>query len=167
MPRAMLGEVELNVVESEKPDYSNDITDNPVESGVAVSDHVRPKPLSFTISGTVAGADAGAKVETLRQYSVTGQLLRYVGRNIFENMVIETLSTTHDVEVKKGFKFEIDLKQVRIAEKREIQYTGTDPVTGADISPAVTPKGNKGTQQTDSINLDAETEAAMMQSITH
>lgn len=161
MPRAKLGDVELNVVESETPDYSNDITDNPVESGVDVSDHVRPHPPSLSISGTITGDDAGQKVVILRQYSNTGQLLRYVGRNIFENVVIERLSTTHDVEVRHGFKFNITLKQVRIATKEEVQI----PVSVA--KPAVSPKKNIGKQQAGEINLDTETEADIKKRIAH
>ena len=147
MPRAMLGEIELNVVESENPEQSNEITDNPVEDGVNISDHVRPGPMSFSITGTVTGDDAGQKVEMLRQYANSGQLLRYVGRNVFENMEIETLSTTHDVEVRNGFKFDISLKQVRIAVKKETQYTGPDPITKKETATQVKTVANKGTQQ--------------------
>lgn len=127
MNRAILGEVEFSAVEKEDPANSVEVTEKPVEKGQDVADHVRPKPVSVSIAGVVVGPDAAQKLEKLKQYQRTGQLLTYIGRNLYANMVIEQLNTSHGKNVANGFSFSMVLKHVRIAEPREVAITNVPP----------------------------------------
>lgn len=120
MKRALLGEIEFSVVENENPSDSAEITDKPVEKGQDVADHVKIKPTIFNISGVVVGDDAYQKLQKLTNYHITGQILTYVGRNVYGNIVIEQFDRTHDSNVANGFTFNMKLKQVKIATAKEI-----------------------------------------------
>lgn len=135
--RAMLGSVVLDVVETENPDYKNEVSERAVEEGVNISDHVKNSPIAFSISGVVTSPDAAKKRQELVTYRNNKQLLRYVGRNILENMVIEDLATSHTVENRNGFAFRIQLKQVRIVKSRTVAYVAPDPVRPGSGTPAI------------------------------
>ncbi len=128
MKRAMLGDVALSVVESENPEYSNEITSNSVELGTDIADHVRQNPISFSISGVVTGENAAEAIARLRKYRNDGTVLRYIGRNVVDNLVIEKLSTTHDNSIRNGFTFDISLKHVRIAKGQQMEIELPNPV---------------------------------------
>lgn len=145
--RSKLGEVELDVVESEELDYSNDVTDHPVETGEDVSDHVKNKPIGATITGVCAGPMAAQKRQQLVSYRNNRQPVLYTGRNILRDMVITGLSTIHDKEVGDGFKFTIILRQVRIAVAKKTNFSKPDPVTGKQTQQQTKPVTKKGKVQ--------------------
>lgn len=138
--------VELNV-SKEQPQRSNDIPDNAVESGVAISDHVKSRPTIYRISGTVTGDDAAKKLGILDQFKENGLMLTYVGRNYLPNVAIQDFSSDHDVTNRHGFYFDITLKQIRVAVKEIVTYTGPDPATTKESKQQTAPVKNKGTQQ--------------------
>jgi hypothetical protein len=129
MSRALLisdtDEIEFTVVESENPTRTNQVTDNPVEQGVNIADHVKSDPLQFTFTGAITGDDAGIKYSRLVQMRDNRELLTYIGRNIVLNCVIESLSTTHDNTIRNGFTLSINLKQIRVA---QIQFVDLSKV---------------------------------------
>lgn len=94
--------------------------------------------------------DAADKLQILKRYQKDGELLKYVGRNIYSNMVIEELDRDHGVTNRNGFQFNIKLKQVRIATAKEVEIKVANPNTGKQDKKTVTkvkPKTNKGKQQ--------------------
>jgi len=127
MKRAILGDVEFSVVEQDDISISAEITDKSVESGQDVSDHVKPKPDILSIKGIIVGPDASKKWETLKQYNRTGELLTYINRVIYGNMAIQDFHPVHGKDIANGYKFSMTLKQVRIAEPREIVITNIPP----------------------------------------
>ena len=79
-------------------------------------------------------------------------MLTYIGRNLFENMVIESLDTTHTGDNSGGFGVSITLKQVRIVTPQTAEYVAVDPAIPAVAEDKATaaqakPVENKGTQQ--------------------
>lgn len=113
-------EVEFSVVESENPSDSAEITEKPVEKGQDVADHVKIKPFSMSIAGIVVGDDAFQRLQKLISYYKIGQLLTYVGRNAYGNILIEQFDRVHDSTIGNGFAFTMKLKQVRIATAQEV-----------------------------------------------
>jgi hypothetical protein len=141
---AKLGNVFLNTVFEDKPDMGVKITDHPIEGGLGITDHVQQEPLKMSISGVVTGADASARRSQLISYMKNGNLLKYVYRTVLTNMVIENFSSVHDVDVKGGFKFNIALKQVIIANKAESNKKKKTVTSGGrkqPAKPATLPKG--------------------------
>ncbi|MDR4987157.1 hypothetical protein RGU74_27050 [Bacillus cereus] len=115
MPRAKLGDIILDTVYSENPKYGVKVTDHPIEYGESIADHVEKETDKMDLSGVLTGPDASARLIKLISYQKQGKLLDYVYRNGWSNVVIESLNTTHDVDVKGGLKFSMTLVAVRIA----------------------------------------------------
>lgn len=155
--RARLGDVEFSVVSEESPQLTNEITERTVERGTDIADHVRITPAMLSISGVVVGDDAGQKLNKLREYTRKGEILRYAGRNTFGQMIIQSFPTQHTVEIRNGFRFRMDLKQIRIARLETVQFVTTDPVRKTNTtSTQVQEVQEKGTQQLQEQQVDEQ-----------
>lgn len=104
----------MDAVTDEQPSRAAEVTDKPVESGQGIADHMKMKPSKVHLSGVMVN-DAAAKLNILKNYQKDAKLLRYVGRNIFDNMVIERLDTDHGINNIEGYSYDITLVQVKIA----------------------------------------------------
>ena len=148
--RVKLGDIEFTVIEDEKPRDSVLVTDNSVESGQDVSDHVKQNPSIIDIYGQMVGDDAAEKLNKLQKYQKEGELLTYIGRNLYDNMVIQNIDRDHGVRNRYGFGFNITLKQVRIAAAKEVLIQIVHPVTKKQSKQTTTkikPSTNNGKQQ--------------------
>lgn len=114
-----LGEVEFSVVTDEVLTKDNEVSEFPTENKSTISDNVEQKPLKVSITGIVIGDGAFEKLKTLRKYSNNGEVVAYAGRNALDNCIIESLGTSHGGNIKGGFEFDIQLKQILIAELEE------------------------------------------------
>lgn len=102
----------IGVVNKETVSRSSNVTDNPIEGGSSISDHVYTQPRSFQIAGTVVnGAAAIAALDAMWK---KGDILTYTGRNRIGNLVIQNLQSTHDPKNRNGFTFTATLKQITI-----------------------------------------------------
>lgn len=142
MRRVKLGDIEFDVIESENPKDSVIVTDKPVESGQDVSDHIKQSPSIINIRGQMT-EDAADKLQVLKKYQKEGTLLKYVGRNVYSNMVIEEIDREHGTRNRLGFQFNIKLKQVRIATAKEVEINMASPKDATKVKPVT----NKGKQQ--------------------
>ena len=142
MRRVKLGDIEFDVIESENPKDSVTVTDKPVESGQDISDHVKQNSSIINIRGQIT-EDAADKLQVLKKYQKEGTLLKYVGRNVYPNMVIEEIDREHGVRNRLGFQFNIKLKQVRIATAKEVEINIASPKDAIKVKPVT----NKGKQQ--------------------
>lgn len=142
MRRVRLGDVEFDVIESENPRDSATVTDKPVESGQDVSDHVKQNPSIINLRGQMTEG-AVDKLQVLKKYQKEGTLLKYVGRNVYPNMVIEEIDREHGTRNRQGFQFNIRLKQVRIATAKEVEINMASPKDATKVKPVI----NKGRQQ--------------------
>lgn len=150
LERVKIGDIEISVVESERVNNSVEVTEKPVEKGQDVSDHVKQKPWTIEITGAVIGDDASDKLQKLKNYQKEGKLIKYIGRNVYGNMVIEDIGTSHEIQIRNGYEFNIKLKQVRIAKAKEVEIKVKNPATGKQDKKTATkvkPKANKGKQQ--------------------
>ena len=134
------GTVEFDAVTSESVEMSNRITYFAVEDGQDVADHISPEPETLPISRVIAGEDAFQRLTILRNFRNNKEILTFVGRNVFANVVIETLTTRHNARTRDGFEFDITLRRVRISRVREVQIT---PVMRTQVRPVQ----NQGIQQ--------------------
>ena len=146
-----IGEVEFSATTEEDVTYESEVTDHPVEDLGYISDHVKPLPIKFSIAGVVVGEDAFPKLKLLREYCKGKKVYRYYGRNIFSNVVIESLSTSHSGSVRNGFSFKISCKIIKQAVSKQITNQAADPLknqkSGAKKTATQTKKvKNKGKQ---------------------
>ena len=129
------------LAESEDPTYEVDVTDQPVEDGIAISDHVQRKPRAMSITGYIVGSDAAQIRQNLISLSDSGQSVQFMGRNLFTGVIV-SFSSKHDYKIANGFSFSLSLKEIRIAKS---SYVETLPVP---IKAAAAPVISSGRKQT-------------------
>ena len=115
--KSKLGEVIFSVATGEDATMTADITDKPIEGG-NISDHAQLQPLTMSIPGYIVGDDAQQKLEKLREYMKNSEVLRFVGVDIAQNVMITSLQTGRATNIADGVAFTVDLKEVRIAESQ-------------------------------------------------
>jgi LysM repeat protein len=126
MPK--LGTVKLDVVYSEDRDKSVETTDKPIESGLSITDHVKKDPIKLKISGVCTGSDAMTRLSKLEKYADAGTRLTYVGRYSLKNALIESISSTKDVDVAgTAYKFDINLKVSQIVKTEKYKSSKGKP----------------------------------------
>lgn len=129
----------IGTVGKETVSRSSTVTDNPVESGESISDHVFRQPRTIQLAGTVVdGAQAIAILDAMWK---GGDVLTYTGRNRIENLVIQQLQSTHDAKNRKGFTFTATLKQITVGSAED---SGTASMMSAQDAAA----SSKGSAQT-------------------
>jgi hypothetical protein len=127
MPK--LGDIKLDVVYAEDKDKKVTTSDHPIENGLKIVDHVQKEPVVLKLSGVCTGSDATTRITKLEGYMDQGKRLTYVGRYSLKDALIESISSTKDVEVSGSeIKFEINLKQTAIV-KTAKYAPGTKPPT--------------------------------------
>ncbi|WP_289142923.1 phage baseplate protein [uncultured Brevibacillus sp.] len=131
------------LAESEDPTYDVDVTDQPVEDGIAISDHVQRKPRMMSITGYIVGDDAAQIRQNLISLSDNGQSVQFMGRNLFTGVIV-SFSSKHDYKIGNGFSFSLSLKEIRITKS---SYVETLPVP---IKAAAAPVISSGLKQTKS-----------------
>jgi len=165
-------QIELDVVTEERPEFNTDVSDHPIEDGASVSDHVALRPISVPMNGVIAGQGAGDKIATLRRWRNERHRLKFTGRNIFKNYVIQEFSSEHDAGVGDGFRFRLVLQQVQIVKPALVEVTSVDPVgvepTEADPTPSL-PAGKQATttQVKEEENKGRDTAREVARELTH
>lgn len=122
------------LVETETPTFENEITSQPIEKGINVSDHVQRKARTLAISGFVVGPNAAKTLEFLKLSSDRGKIVFYTGRATMQGM-ITGLTTTHDSVVGNGYAFSLTIIEVQIATSTTSEKL--DPPTRAQAAPII------------------------------
>ena len=143
------------------------ITDNPVETGVAVSDHAYMDPVRITMTVSVSNdmlhdvpgstwdeaqraSDAFAELQKLQQSAVPFDV--QTGLLLYHNMVVRRLSTPQDKDTSRILLLQAELRQVIFANTRvaDVPASGSTnqmapPVYGGNLgSEPVVPPGLPG-----------------------
>lgn len=139
----------MGTVNKETVSRSSTVTDNPVESGESISDHVFRQPRSIQLAGTVV--DGAAAIATLDAMWNKGDVLTYTGRNRIENLVIQQLQSTHDAKNRKGFTFTATLKQITVGRSED---SGTAAMMSVQDAAATSGKTGKEASQTSKKRAD-------------
>lgn len=121
MEYSRLGGILLSAVVEETVNFKNTITTNPVESGESITDHVENQPIKIVLNGLVVGQYAAQQYEILVGYWKNKNVLKYTGRSVVENCVIESFPKTTNKDVGNGFEFNLTLTQIKVATKETIQ----------------------------------------------
>lgn len=93
-------------------------TSHPVESGIPITDTVKPEAFILSLSGKIVdygsmtAAQVLAKLKSLRD---SGSLIEYSGRNLITSAQIKSFVTKHPNTNHGGADFTMEIKQVRIA----------------------------------------------------
>ncbi len=120
-------------VQDENVSRGVEVSSHPVESGLDLTDNVRRSPISISIDGEIVGDDAPAVLSAITALHQSGKYVKYSGRNILRNAIIESFDTGHPNEITGGCSFSMTITEIRVA-------------NSAYVAPSKKPTQN-GTQQ--------------------
>ena len=135
-------------VTDEKINKDTDVSSHSVESGIDVTDTVKPKQIEISLSGKIVdmpedeGVSAFTVLQKLRQFQNTGALVDYSGRNAMSGYQITSLSTSHGGDIAGGASFDMTLKEFRAAANSYAPAIEESE----DLSDAVTDGGNQSVE---------------------
>ncbi|WP_422659120.1 phage baseplate protein [Paenibacillus sp. EC2-1] len=147
------------LVEQESPTFDVDITTQPVEKDIDMTDHVQRKARTMGITGVVAGSDVSKVLAYLKKASDSGQIVKYVGRIAFTG-IISGLATTHTNKIANGYTVSFTMTEVRIATSSYSAKLPT-PVKAQTVKIV-----NSGTKQTKSSKKTKKTKKTSSKSKT-
>lgn len=106
------------------------ITQNPVETGKPLTDHVQVNPDTFTVSGFLMDPNAQKNYDNLVGYMKKGTQVTYTGRTIAKNVLISDIPATYAGDIANGIGISITLTEVRIAKTPLIKKQTTKQNSG-------------------------------------
>lgn len=143
-----IGWLTVDVTIEESHDFGAGVTDWPVEGGALITDHVRLKPKSLTITGFVSdtpldlvglslgrsrAASAFFVLEQMWQarvpFTVVSQL------RVYNNMVIESLSVPKQRE--QAIRFTCSMREVQLVSGQNTLLPATSETTANSSSPQI------------------------------
>lgn len=155
-----MGGLVFDAVFEETHEADLEVTDNPVETGVVVSDHAFMKPLRVKISAGVSdtplavitddpfASDAG---RSRRAFELLSELQKraepfdlQTGLKLYENMVCTSIRTSQDKDSSGALLFIAELREVIIVYTQVVTYP---PRKQGTTKRQAGPKKNKGEQQ--------------------
>jgi hypothetical protein len=143
-----IGSLKLDTNLSESHEYSNTITDHPLERGFSVSDAIIHNPMVLTMECVVSANSlypdrisdnnspfrADSAYSKLIQLANADALVTVVSTiKTYPNMAIESISVPRDKDIGKSLEFTITFKQVRVVNASSIQIEqleGNDTALG-------------------------------------
>lgn len=133
-------------VESEDVTRGVEVSSHPVEQGLDITDNVKRSPISISLSGEIVGENAATILSNITALHQSGKYVKYSGRNIISNAIIETFDTGHTNAITGGCTFSMTIKEIRVAKPAYIAPKAA--VSSSSSSASTTKKATKsGTQQ--------------------
>jgi LysM repeat protein len=141
---AKLGNISLHI-EKESENHKIEATMYPVEKGEAFTDHVAKRPSEFSISGLILSDNWDTSLKQLQTMMEKGNIVKYVGKMVAENVIITDISGDHGAEVKNGATIRISLRRIRLTTTAWIK---TPPITRPVVKPPTNSGKKKPVQKT-------------------
>lgn len=129
-PTRSLGEIHFDVVIEENHEDNLEITEHPVEQGAEVNDHAYKKAMSVTLYAGISNAGqtdhrAVEFYEKILELQAKRKPFDIItGKRQYENMLIEGLTETTDLNTENALLLTIHCREVNIV---ETQTTGVPP----------------------------------------
>lgn len=164
-----MGGLVFDAVFEETHEADLEVTDNPVETGVVVSDHAFMKPLRVKISAGVSDTPLAAVTDdpfasdagrSRRAFELLTELQKraepfdlQTGLKLYENMVCTSIRSSQDKDSSGALLFTAELREVIIVYTQVVTYPPRKPgVTKRQAGP----KKDKGEQQGKEVTNSAE-----------
>lgn len=125
---------------AEKEDLDRDVelTTHPTESGFPITDSVKRKPTSVSISGKIANTENLTTQQTIDKLDAlknSGSVIKYVGQcGTINNLQIESFKYTYSYKNFGGADFTMTLKEFKTAQSA---YVKPESGGGAKVSTAL------------------------------
>ena len=135
-------------IQTESLSLQSKVTQNPVENGADITDHVINETAQFNVSGIIIGGETA--VNALKSMREKRDILTYTGRSRLTNLVITSLSFDYSVKNKNGCAFKASFKEIIISSAELVEVGTMPPMIKQDAGKAETPQAsqtvNAGTQ---------------------
>lgn len=129
------------LVENESIDNSVETTSHPTETGLPLSDTVRRKPISISISGVIVNTDtatARQTVDGIKTLQKNGSLVDYVGAaGKFSSLQIQSFNATYTNKVHGGASFDMTLQEIRVAKSAYVENSEQKVLSLLKMNPVV------------------------------
>jgi hypothetical protein len=136
LPRSLGGAI-IDVVVSEKGESEMEIAAHPVERSAEITDHAWRKPRKVTISGVTGQGAVIAAHEAFLALQERPQLMTVVtGLKVYDNMLLQSLSTERDAEYGRVLKFDAVLQEVIIVSTQSGPANAQNPQEGVSADRA-------------------------------
>lgn len=135
-----INDVYIDVITDVSVRESSSTTDNALEDGEQITDHVKSDPITISLKGVILD-DTEQKVLKLREYREKGEIINYDYMTSLKTMVITDFSRDYSSDVKDGYSFSMTLKQIQVA---KVANTVNMP---ASIARQIKNVANKGRQE--------------------
>ncbi len=132
--------IQIDATPTEQHGHALQVTEHPVESGSEITDHARIKADSLTLDGCFSdGADVGHSsdiYERLRLLQDDAVLLTVItSLRVYENMILENISTPRTASSGGGLRFTAVFKQIRLVQNKTTVVSVTkEPITKKKVS---------------------------------
>jgi hypothetical protein len=110
-------------VQDEQLQRGVEISEHPVESGLDITDNIKRNSVKIYLSGEIVGENAASDLSLITSLHHGGKLVKYSGRNILNNAVIESFDTSHPIDIYGGCAFDMVLKEIRVAKPAYVAPT--------------------------------------------
>jgi len=152
--------LDLDVTQDETHEWSNDVTQFPVEIGSQITDHIQPMPDKLTISGMITNSAIGVKalsdldggddrVQTafdllLKLKEDRVLLTVYTKHKIYTDMALKSVSLPRDASIGDSIKFKMEFVNVRLVDTQTVNVPDgiskkLDKKTGDDVKKKTEP----------------------------
>jgi len=137
-----IAQIEVDVSVSETHETDCDVTENPVESGANVTDHVFVKPARLTVEGLVSDTpikllgNVTSLFDDNRSRKTYEELLALqaarepidviTGLKQYSNMILKTLTVPRSADTGKALRFTAVFQEVRLVESASIAIQVSD-----------------------------------------
>lgn len=131
-----IAQIEVDVSVQETHETDCDITENPVESGANITDHIQVKPAKLTIEGLVSDTpikflqgirslfDDNRSRKTYEELLTIQESREPIdvvtGLKQYSNMVLKTLTVPRSADTGKALRFTAIFQEIRIVESSSI-----------------------------------------------
>lgn len=158
----LIDNYEIDAEISSEHQFDSEVTEHPVEKGGDVTDHVRAKPIVLTIEGVVSDTPIGALAARRNQFTIVdgeafalpsdealARLLQIrdnrepvtveTSLRVYENMALESLSTTRDAATGDCLRFRATFRQLELVTNRRTTVLVAVPRSAGKVH-----RGHKG-----------------------
>ena len=166
---AVIGGIEMDVTLEETHSRDAQVTENPVESGATVADHVVLEPEGVSIEGFISSApvrilplgqagtgrvlDAFEELDRLWRRREPVELV--TGYRVYDDMIITRLELPRRREV--GLRFTAELRKVNIVDSEVAELPALD-----EVSDAAAQEQNRGRQSTREASESTEGQSSFL-----
>ena len=130
-------DVEIDIVSSEVIELPSETTDNPIESGSEVTDHIINRPIMLRMICQIGGSTllnfTDRKLEgyeALKKLRDDKQPVTVVsGLETFSNMLINNISIDRNLQNASVLQFQIEFKQAKIVSSQRVDVSNNVSAT--------------------------------------